>query len=175
MFRKAVFFSLAMLLLLGAFALNPKVSHAQTASATAATPPSTVDFAAIQKNCAIVNVHLDGAKHTIDCAKVRVSGSTRPEIVRFPCLSGRDMEVTNYNETGQLCFFGYGYIGVKIYQVNHVYNFSAFQEAWTRYYNSAGHFCTIGRYSSANFGGGYTNVLVTQLDLGGSNGPYCPY
>lgn len=37
MFRKAVFFSLAMLLLLGAFALNPKVSHAQTASATAAT------------------------------------------------------------------------------------------------------------------------------------------
>lgn len=138
-----------------------------------------VDFSALQKTCAVVHVQLNGLQHTITCSKMRSSNSKlgySPDLSRVDCGFADVLDVHNYNYSAELCFGGAGYLGVQIYQVDEVDNLGdpAFDSAWLRYYNTSGHFCTIGWRGYALFS---TNspVYVTQLDLGSTNGSNCPH
>jgi len=169
--RKILFLFGVIVLLISAFAFTSGSVHAARNSVQA-TSPSTVDFATIQKNCAIVNVHLNGLQHTIMCAKVHVSPSN---LYRSVCPYAKII-LWNYNDSAELCFDGSGYIGVKIYQVNTVFNRVSFSSSWMRYYHPAGVTCTLraGAFGGTKaFGSGNTNVTVTQLDWGDSNGGNC--
>ncbi len=128
-----------------------------------------VDFAAVQKICPHVSIHLNGAQHTLTCLK---SQGAQPNLSRGPC-GFQNIDISNYNNTGELCFNGGGYLGVNIYQVNSVYNAAGQGYAlpmWMKYYHPSGVFCSLYAYNSKNFGNGNTNVEVTQLDWGTSGG-----
>jgi hypothetical protein len=147
-----------------------------------AASPSTVNFAPLQKTCAILQVHLNGIHYTTTCLRPRSTTNPNakisPDLGRSDCSSiFQNIKIWNYNYTGELCFDGGGYLGVQIYQVNDVYNVSAdvipLQESmWIRYYQP-GTYCTIQPGYDKDFGSGYTNIEVTQLDWGASNGGNC--
>lgn len=169
MFRRALIISGLLSLLFAFVAMGG-------GSAFAANSPTVVDFAPIQKWCAVVEVHLNGEQHTITCLQTYASRSKSPDLGRVTCGLGiTNIEIWNYDYAGDLCFSGYGYLGVAIYQVNEVDNESqaGIADMWMRYYHPYGVTCTIFPYHFKYFGGGYTGVEVTQLDFGASNGPQC--
>lgn len=138
---------------------------------------SSIDFAALQKTCAVVEIHLNGTQHTITCTKARGSSAktgVMPYLGRTACWLSDAVEVKNYNYSGDLCFSGLGYLGVQIYQVDEVDNHHPFYQSWIRDYDPSGVFCTIEPDSYALFS---TNnpAFVTQLDLGNSDGGDCPH
>jgi hypothetical protein len=84
---------------------------------------------------------------------------------------GAVVDYNNYNN--QVYFCGTGYTGTWINHVNQVYNNSGFS-MWIRWYQGGpGHYCTIGINNWASWSGN-TPVLITQVDIDGTNGPTCP-
>lgn len=166
MFRKV-------LVLLGSLAL---LFTLVTAGGTAhAATSSNFDFAALQKTCSIVHIHLNGLEHTITCSRTRQKG-VQPFISRDnACDPSYDtMVVYNYGYSGVLCFDGGGYIGVAIYNVNEVDDVANLG-SWFRYYNtSGGYYYALlgGAYKEIGFGS-TSNVKVTQLCYGNTNYPSC--
>ncbi len=140
-------------------------------NAHAAAPSSSVDFAALQKKCAVIEVHLNGSQYTIACSQIR-SSSTHPNTGQGSCLLS-DLTVKNYNYTGKLCFIGKGYLGVQIYSVDEVDNPIGIVSDWIHYYNPSANTCTIQGNQYAYFGTG-APVYLTQIDLNASSGPNCP-
>ncbi len=139
-------------------------------NAHASPPSSSVDFAALQKKCSVINVHLDGSQHTTTCTKVR-STSVRPNTFQSDC-SLRVLEIHNYNYTGDLCFSGNGYLGVKIYSVDEVD--ARLGPDWIHFYNPPANTCTIQSGSYAYFGTS-SPVYLTQMNLNASSGPDCSH
>jgi hypothetical protein len=90
-------------------------------------------------------------------------------------VGATNIQVWNNDYGGQLCFQGLGYLGVNIYQVNEVDNESqgGYSDMWMKYYHGYAVTCTIHPYHYKYFGNGITNVEVTQLDYGASNGGTC--
>jgi hypothetical protein len=124
------------------------------------------------------------ARCDISCYRAKSTGRDVFEIARkekrcinrVTCNVGAtNIQVWNNDYGGQLCFQGLGYLGVNIYQVNEVDNESqgGYSDMWMRYYRPYGITCTIQPYHFKTFGGGITNVEVTQLDYGASNGGTC--
>lgn len=141
--------------------------------ASAATNSSTVDLAAMQQWCAVIKVSLHGEQHTITCLQTH---KVHKDLSRTTCGSGiTNITVWNNDYGGQLCFTGFGYLGVNIRQVNEVDNDgqSGPYAMWMRYYWGYGVTCTIPPNWFKYFGNGITNVEVTQLDYGSPNGPNC--
>jgi len=170
MLRKTgAFFALVAFLMLSSL-----VPFSGKAHAAPLTNP-TIDFQALQKTCAVIEIRLNGAQHTITCTKPRTSirKGVKPLLSQSPCLLSDELEVKNYNYSGDLCFSGLGYLGVKIYQVDEVDNHSPFYQTWIRDYDPSGSYCTIEPGSFALFS---TNnpAFVTQLDENGAQGSDCP-
>lgn len=146
-----------------------------------AASPSTINFAPLQKTCALLHVHLDGYQHTITCLSSRSTTNPNakisPELVRTACTWPMNIYIENYGNSF-VCFDGGGYLGVQIYNVNDVTNVSddiiPLQEPmWIRWY-SPGTYCTIQPGVNKHFGdGGHTGIEVTQLDWGATNGGNC--
>lgn len=160
----------ALLALVTFLVLSSGNAHAASSSS------SSVDFAALQKKCAVIEVHLSGAQHTITCTKPRgssVKTGSKPYLSRTACWFSDTLEVKNYNYSGDLCFSGLGYLGVQIYQVDEVDNHHPFYQSWIRDYDPSGVSCTIEPGSYALFSTN-TPAYVTQLDLGNANGSDCP-
>lgn len=144
------------------------LSHLPPSSTSSSSTP--VDFAALQKTCAVVDVHLQGKQHTITCLQKRIKG-VHPNLYASNCyLFAPNIIVYN---SGQLCFSGGGYPGVAIYQVTAVWNASQDAQVagnmWLRYYHPSGVTCTIAPFASK----GFSSVTITQLDYGQSNGGTC--
>lgn len=141
--------------------------------ASAATNSSTVDFAAMQKKCTVIEIHLNGGQHTITCLR---TSKVHKDLREIACGQGITNITVWYSDyAGQACYTGFGYLGVHFTRVNEVDNDtqSGPYEMWMRYYNPNGVTCTIPAYQYKLFGSGLTNVEVTQLDYGTSNGPTC--
>lgn len=142
--------------------------HRASITVTDSLTSSPVNFASLQKTCARLLIHLNGAQHSISCAEARTSaGTVQPHLYADYC--GNPVDVTtisilNYNETGLLCFYGTGYLGVQIYQVNQVNAY--YYSAWMRFY-PPGAFCSLNAGGdSTNFGGNE----ITQLNSGSTGG-----
>ncbi len=161
MFRKIVYISA----LVTFFLLFSSKAHAAMYS------NSNIDFTALQKNCVIINVHLNGLQHTITCSKERTSSVT-PNTGQINCALGGILQVKNYNYSGVLCFSGYGYLGVKIYSVDEVDNGSYTSPSWIRDYDPTGSTCTIETRSYTVFNES-NPAYLTQIDIGDSQGPDC--
>lgn len=61
------------------FSLHIDTSSAFASSVSSASSP-TVDIAALQKTCAVLNIDLHGVQHTITCLKARTHGSVQPNL-----------------------------------------------------------------------------------------------
>jgi len=177
MIRKTLSFLAVMALLVVSFAFtsgNAVAASHSTSSVKFGVPfTAPVDFGVVQKICPNVSIHLNGAQHTLTCLKA--SHGVHPYLSRASCNFGTENIIVS-NNTGALCFFGSGYLGVTIYQVNSVENVEGGGiggPAWMRYYHPSGVSCSIYAFDTKNFGNGNTNVTVTQLDWGQYNGPMC--
>lgn len=169
MFRKA-------LVILGSLALllvSLSASGTAFAASSSDAAISNVDLAVLQKVCSVVDVHLDGPRHTITCQRLREKG-VQPLLYRDDsCNSNIDnLVLYNYGYTGVLCFAGTGYLGVNIYDVNEVDDVGSLG-AWFLYY--PGHiFQSLLSGGSKYFGSGSaTGIEVTQLCFGSSNPSHC--
>ena len=143
-------------------------------AATSPTPVASSDFsvqlATLHKTCRIVAIHLDGAKHAAACIQAHSEGSAQPNTGQGPCPLS-DFVIWNYDYTGELCFWGSGYLGVAIYDVNAVEN-DASDWSWYRYYPPG----APGVFQNIVSGGGYIDYgwgntgKITQIC--DSCGPY---
>ena len=143
----------------------------------ASTTPAPVDFSSLQQNCSVLEVHLSGAQHTFTCLQAQAGSTTVSPNISKGCQP-QEMEIDNINQgiPEKLCFNGTGYMGVRIGSVYEVWDWSYSYWQWFRYYWSTtpgapGYFCSEPPRSSWSFGKPY--VLVTQIDIGSSNGGVC--
>lgn len=183
---------LASLLSLGAampaFAATSPHASSNSLQSAIASDTAPVDFSSWEKTCAVILVHLHGAKHTVTCQQPRsgAQGRMTPLISRDnACLPKNvDMVIRN-TQAGQpalVCFGDQGYMGVAIYHVNEVDNVSnnrcetpcaGFSE-WFRWYNGGpGSYYSLYAGDKATFGSGVTSVEVTQICIGSANWPNC--
>lgn len=148
------------------------------ASASSVSPPS-VDLTQLQRTCAVLAIHLNGAQHTITCVH-KDPPSQNHALSQGPCIPFvTTMQIFNYAYNATLCFEGDGYLGVRIYQVNELDDTSN-GFAWVKWYHqgsTAGHYCAIFP-SDAGYWGDSTDVTLTQIDIGNPRSPsdpYCPH
>ena len=159
MFRKAmvIFCTLATLFAIFAFG----------GTAFAAPPNSpAVNLAVIQKNCALLAVHLNGTQHpTTTCLSNQLPKASRPDTSPGTCF-GATMEVT-YNQGYGVCFDGTGYLG---YYLPNVYFIETLVSvSWFRWYNStSGYFCTMHLNSNQSYTPAGA-ITITQVDPGYSH------
>ncbi len=152
------------------------------ASASSVSTPS-IDLAPLQKTCAVLSIHLNGAHHTITCLHTHMPklppGKTS-YLNQGPCIPYvTTMQIFNYAYSSTLCFEGAGYLGVRIYRVNEIDN-TNIDFGWVKWYHEGsrqGHYCTIIASDSAYWGNN-TNVTLTQINSGGlrsPSDPICPH
>lgn len=162
-----VFSILAMLLTF--FSFSASASSASTSS-------SQIDFASLEKTCAVIQVHLNGVQHTVTCFRKQTSthSGIRPDTGTTSCSnSAKTLTVWAASATVEICFAGTGYLGYTINNVNFVNSYIAY--SWILWY-PAHQFCNISRGVPAYFGGGNSNVTITQINPGNvyENKPVCP-
>ena len=164
------------------FLLASTFSGGQAHAATLQPSPQTtrssfVDFTALQKTCQGMLVHLNGAEHTISCltSSTKAARGGSPHLNRdWSCTTLNSVfTIWNYNYSQFLCFEGSGYLGVAIYQVNEVDN-TIGSPMWFRWYqNGVGNFRVVAVNRKVTFGSGTTNVEITQLCVGSTQGGHC--
>jgi hypothetical protein len=175
MLRRSLTVVSILAVLLTFFTVSGSASAASTRAAS--TSSSQIDFASLEKTCAVIQVHLNGVHHTVTCLQQTSRySSIRPDTVTNSCSnSGKTLTVWASSANIEICFTGTGYLGYTVYDVNFVNSYITY--SWVRYYHGGpGQFCNISRGVPAYFGGGNSNVLITQVNPGNfyQNAPLCP-
>jgi hypothetical protein len=181
MLRKLLVTSAALTAMAFSLPLAVAASAAPHTSTAHSAASFTREIAITERSCAVINIHLNGSHHSISCEVPRANrAGVKLDTYRDGCTLGgelNNLSIWNYDNSAELCFDGNGYIGVGIYNVNSVNNFSIY-DTWIRYYNPTGHFCTLPgaifpfQDNYINFGDP-SSVKVTQIDIGADNGPNC--
>jgi hypothetical protein len=173
MLRRSLTVVSILAMLLTFFTVSGSASAASTRAAS--TSSSQINFASLEKPCAVIQVHLNGVHHTVTCLQQTSTYSgIRPDTSTTPCNnSGKTLTVWASSANTEICFAGTGYLGYSISNVNFVNSYIAY--SWVRWYPAA-QFCNISRGVPAYFGGGNSNVLITQVNPGNfyENAPLCP-
>jgi len=145
-------------------------------ASAASTSSSQIDFASLEKTCALIQVHLNGVQHTVACLRKKTSthSDIRPNTGTTACSnSAKSFTIWAASATTEICFAGTGYLGYSVNNVNFVNSYVAY--GWVLWYPTH-QFCNISRGVPAYFGGGSSGVTITQINPGGvyQNAPVCP-
>jgi hypothetical protein len=182
MFRKA-------LALFSIVTLSFVVFSFQPAFAATSSPAnnSPVDFSSLGKTCAVIEVHVSGTNHTVNCRVSRASGLV-VNIGRDDSCDTTVDQITIYNTAAGnntiLCFGGDGYMGVDILHINEIDDNvlpacppaqvcqSQSEGIWFRWYQPGTYTALVPGHSKV-FGSGVTSIEITQLCIGDVNFPSC--
>jgi hypothetical protein len=178
MSRYILALSAVVTLLVALFGLTGATFAARTSSSvrTSSASTPTLNFPAMQKHCAVLNVYLNGTAHPgVSCAHVKMpakQAGVHPYTSTGPCDGNQTMEI-DYNQGGtSICFHGTGYLagfGQLFGVTDVIVDVSA---GWYRWYDSSGvgHYCTLA-YSALS--PGIADTSITQVDPGNSNFGLC--
>ncbi len=126
---------------------------------------------------ALVSTFLVGSSHAFASASQHASQQQQTHAAHSltnRCTFRDPWNVVIDTNTVNYYYCGYGYTGIYDQNVYNVYNNTG-GYIWIRWYQGGpGHYCTIYPYDNAQWSGNPTRVLVTQLDIGASQGPQCP-
>ena len=174
MSRKILALSAVVTLLVALFALTGATLASRTSSSVRASSP-TLNFPAMQKNCAVLDVYLNGTAHPgVSCfhrqMPVKQAG-VKPDTSIGPCDGTETMMIVYNSGNSSICFHGTGYLA-NFGTLTNVTSVSVSLSAgWYRWYNSSGgNYCTLDNSLSGPHG---ESVSITQVNPGNTNIGLC--
>ena len=135
----------------------------------------SLNFPALQRHCAVLNVYLNGTPHPgISCAHrqlpVKQIG-VKHDTTSGSCNGRESMYIAYNHGSNTICFYGTGYLGgfgtlIYVTEVDVFVSVGWFNE----YNQTGGHFCTLALDAKLLI---TESVTITQVDPGASNTGIC--